>query len=104
MYYTLNNSVKNLEIALDFIKIVDDETEYKLSRFEQLKISLSEYIEFKWQEYFKKNRTRLIWALSGRIDNYYIDCEFGDFQVFNKIVNKMFRALVFEPLYHEWDF
>ena len=113
MYYKLNNSVKNLEIPIDFIKTVDDEiekyfnmdeTEYKLSRFEQLKISLSEYIAFKWQEYFKKNRTRLIWALSGRIDNYYIDCEFGDFQVFNKIVNKMFRALVFEPVYHEWDF
>jgi GTP-binding protein EngB required for normal cell division len=113
MYYKLNNIVKNLEIPLDFIKIVDkeiekyfeeDETEYKLSRFEQLKISLSEYIAFKWEEYFKKNRTRLIWALSGRIDNYYIDCEFGDFEVFNKIVNKMFRALVFEPLYHEWDF
>ena len=112
MYYKLNNIVKNLSLPKNILDSIsksieehfDDDNVYNLSRFDKLKENLFEYIGSNCQAYFDKNKTRLIWALCGRIDNYYIDCEFGDYSVFEKIVAKMFRALVFEPLYHEWDF
>jgi GTP-binding protein EngB required for normal cell division len=112
LYYKLNNIVNELKIDEKFIKVLenninkyfDNDNEYILGRYSILKKSIIEYIIKKINEYFNYNKSRIVNTLNLRIDNYYIDCEFRDYKRFYSIVNKMIRGLVFEPVYHNWDF
>ena len=112
LYHKLNNIVNELKIDEKFIKLLqnkinkdfDSDDDYMLGRYSIMKESLIIYIIKKINEYFNSNKSRIINTLNARIDNYYIDCEFRDYKRFYSIVNKMIRGLVFEPLYHNWDF
>jgi hypothetical protein len=100
------SSLKKLieHIETNFTQYIIKDNNYKLYRFDVLKDCIIGYIRQMCNEYFTKNKNRITNTLLTRIDNYYIDCEFGDKEKFNLIVNKMLRGLVFEQVYHNWNF
>jgi hypothetical protein len=100
------SSLKKLieHIETNFTQYIMKDNNYKLYRFDVLKDCIIGYIRQMCNEYFTKNKNRITNTLLTRIDNYYIDCEFGDKEKFNLIVNKMLRGLVFEQVYHNWNF